>query len=148
MVKTIRKLACEEFLPAKYARAKLKSLQKGFICFFLKIIATLLLIILLYKNTKSVQRYNFFLKYANLCVFFSFLRPFPLLLSCFRWYSYLALLERYLPPSLLRPFRPLCAFLAHHCASYRIRLPLADVPASSLPPPPSLFACCKLLAIL
>ena len=112
-------------------RRALKHL-KGFIYVYV-LFVYVLLIILYVKNTKSVQRYNFFLKYANLCVFFSFLRPFPLLLSCFRWYSYLALLERYLPPSLFRPFRPLCAFLAHYCASYRIRLPLADVPAISLP---------------
>ncbi|MBQ8938829.1 MAG: hypothetical protein IJ047_01220 [Paludibacteraceae bacterium] len=60
-------------------------------------------------------------------------RFFPPLLSCFRRYSYLALFERFFPPSLFRPFRPLCAFLAHHCASYRVRSPLADVPAISLP---------------
>jgi len=34
MVKTIRKHACEEFLAAKYMRAKLKSIQKGLSLFF------------------------------------------------------------------------------------------------------------------
>ena len=44
MVKTIRKHACEEFLAAKYVRAKLKSIQKGLSLFFSKIIATLLIL--------------------------------------------------------------------------------------------------------
>jgi len=74
MVKTIRKLACEEFLAAKYARAKLKSLQKGFIGFFLKIIATLLNSInfdLYYKSAEKELIFSFFKFFSKVfsCIF-------------------------------------------------------------------------------